>query len=76
MRTAFEGKGEVDDAAAEAAKVWFLYANEVIEKLSKGSKSFQGKLARAGDACAGKEWNGFSEERLNIWRDAGRGKSG
>jgi hypothetical protein len=52
-----------------AAEMWFLYAGEVIEKLSLEGKVFDGKLAREGSKFEGKGWRGFCEERLEVWRE-------
>ncbi|PVH86898.1 hypothetical protein DL98DRAFT_510361 [Cadophora sp. DSE1049] len=67
LRSAFEtSKG--DAAAVEAAKMWFLYAGEAIEQLSRDGKSFEGPIAKAGEKYPDMEWKGFSEERLAVWK--------
>ncbi|KAH7418302.1 hypothetical protein BKA64DRAFT_700832 [Cadophora sp. MPI-SDFR-AT-0126] len=67
LRSAFETSSG-DAAAVEAAKMWFLYAGEAIEQLSRDGKSFEGAIAREGEKYAGKGWKGFSEERLAVWK--------
>lgn len=67
MRSAFEGN-EPTDEAAEAAKVWFLYAGDVIERLSEEGKSFDGMIAKPGEKFREKAWRGFCVERLGVWR--------
>ncbi|KAK0129763.1 hypothetical protein ONS96_000318 [Cadophora gregata f. sp. sojae] len=67
MRSAFE-TGEANIAAVEAAKLWFLYAGDAIEQLSRDGKSFEGPIAKAGEKYADREWTGFSEERLTVWK--------
>jgi hypothetical protein len=67
MRTAFEGD-EIPESHVEAAKVWFLYAEETMERLSREEKTFDGKVAVGGDRFKDKEWRGFSAERLEVWR--------
>ncbi|KAH7360622.1 hypothetical protein BKA65DRAFT_473766 [Rhexocercosporidium sp. MPI-PUGE-AT-0058] len=69
MRSAFEGS-ESDDAAVGAAKMWFLYAGEFIEKLSREGKAFDGRIARGGENYGEKGWKGFCEERLEVWKAA------
>lgn len=69
LRSAFEG-AEMDPAHAEAGKVWFLYAKDIIEQLSQEEKSFEGKLAAPGSKYSEKEWVGFSPDRLGIWKAA------
>lgn len=67
MRSAYE-KNEADAAAVEAAKIWFVYAKEAMEKLSRNGKSFEGPIAKAGEKYADRDWKGFSEERLAVWK--------
>jgi len=67
MRSAYE-KNEADAAAVEAAKIWFVYAKEAMEKLSRDGKSFEGPIAKAGEKYADRDWKGFSEERLAVWK--------
>jgi hypothetical protein len=68
LRTALEGTNDAPDGNIEAAKAWFTYAKDPIEKLSKEGKNFDGKIARAGDKYKEKEWRGFNVERLETWR--------
>ena len=67
LRSAYE-KSETDAAAVEAAKIWFVYAEEAMEKLSHDEKSFEGPIAKAGEKYADREWKGFNEKRLAVWR--------
>jgi len=67
LRAAFEGT-ETQAAHVDAGKVWFLYAKDIIEKLSEEKKTFEGRLAAPGSKYSEKEWVGFSQERLNIWK--------
>ncbi|CZS93573.1 uncharacterized protein RCO7_09519 [Rhynchosporium graminicola] len=67
MRSAFEDE-TADAAAVEAAKMWFLYAGDVIERLSREGKSFDGPIAKGGQRFGGKAWRGFCEERLAVWK--------
>ncbi|KAL5326835.1 hypothetical protein ACEPPN_004524 [Leptodophora sp. 'Broadleaf-Isolate-01'] len=69
MRSAFEGN-ESNAAVVDAAKMWFLYAREFIEQSSREGKSFDGPIARAGVKYADKEWKGFCDERLDVWKAA------
>ena len=69
LRAAFEGT-ETDPALIDGGKVWFLYANEILDKLSQEKKTFEGRLAAPGSKYSGKEWVGFSPERLNLWKAA------
>lgn len=67
LRSAYE-QNETDATAVEAAKMWFLYAKEAMEKLSHDGKSFEGPIAKAGEKYADRDWKGFSEERLVVWK--------
>lgn len=69
LRAAFEGT-ETSAAHIDAGKVWFRYAQEVIEKMSREKKSFEGRLAAPGSKYKDKEWIGFGPERLHIWQAA------
>lgn len=70
MRDAFEGSSKRSRVNVEAARMWFLYATEVIERWSQEGKSFEGKVAMRGEGFKGKEWWGFSLERLGVWKAA------
>jgi hypothetical protein len=52
--------------------MWFLYAGETIERLSREKKVFDGKLAKEGPRFDGKDWRGFNTERLEIWKESMR----
>ncbi len=68
MRSAFEDN-EPTVATVEAAKVWFKYSEDTIERLSHEEKKFQGPVARGGDKYRENKWSGFSDERLTLWRE-------
>ncbi|CAG8954380.1 hypothetical protein HYFRA_00006006 [Hymenoscyphus fraxineus] len=73
LRSAFEDESGGSEADVDAAKLWFVYAKGLIEKLSKEGKSFDGnnnKIARGGDKYRDREWKGFNLERLEIWQNA------
>jgi hypothetical protein len=70
LRAALEGTDVAASRLFPAAKVWFLYASQRIEQLSKEGKKFDGKIASAGVKYKNKAWNGFNTERLNIWQSA------
>lgn len=70
MRSAFEGNESDNDAAVEAARMWFKYAADTIERLSHEGKTFEGPVAKGGEKYRDKKWTGFSDERLSLWRDA------
>ncbi|KAF2841074.1 hypothetical protein M501DRAFT_930869 [Patellaria atrata CBS 101060] len=53
--------------AVEEANVWFIYAAEVLWKLSKDEKTFDGRMARPGEGFKERDWTGFSVERWRIW---------
>jgi hypothetical protein len=57
-------------ADADAAKVWLVYAEDALKKLSSESKSFQGKVGAGGDKFTDKEWTGFNPQRLEVWQAA------
>jgi hypothetical protein len=67
LRAAFEEK-EFTQANIDAGKMWLLYAGEMIEKLSREEKVFDGRMAREGPKYEGKNWRGFNVERLEIWK--------
>lgn len=73
MRSAFEGITDVSPVDVDAAELWFVYAKDIIEKLSKEERGFDGnnsKIARGGDKYREKEWNGFNPQRLDVWQAA------
>jgi hypothetical protein len=70
LRTATEGANDSKLEHIEAAKVWFSYANESSESFSKEEKTFDGEMAKPGDKYKGKNWRGFTTERLRIWHTA------
>ncbi|TVY58089.1 hypothetical protein LSUE1_G009216 [Lachnellula suecica] len=70
MRSAFEGTNKGSPADEDAAKVWFIYAKDTIEKLSREEKTFDGKIAQGGDKYKDQEWRGFNSKRLDIWQAA------
>jgi hypothetical protein len=70
LRSACEGVGEAASADVDAARLWFVYARDVIETLSHGEKAFEGKIAVAGDKFVDRDWRGFNDQRLEIWRAA------
>ena len=63
-----EGMNDAQPKDLDAAKAWFSYANETLERLSKEEKTFDGKIARPGDKYKEREWRGFNAERLEIWK--------
>lgn len=69
MRSAFEDN-ETDDDVIDAARMWFKYSGETIERLSHEGKVFEGPVARGGDKYRDKKWIGFSDERLAVWQTA------
>jgi len=69
IRSAVE-EGDIEQDKIAAAEVWFVYAGERLENLSKENKVFDGKIAKPGSKYQEKEWKGFSEERYKIWKDA------
>jgi hypothetical protein len=60
---------EVDKTSLEAAAAWFAYAAPTLWALSEQGKEFQGKIAKQGQACQGKEWRGFNKERWAFWEE-------
>jgi hypothetical protein len=60
---------EVDKTSLEAAAAWFAYAAPTLWALSGEGKEFQGKIAKQGQACKGKEWRGFNKERWEFWEE-------
>ncbi|KFY83882.1 hypothetical protein V500_09811 [Pseudogymnoascus sp. VKM F-4518 (FW-2643)] len=69
LRSAFEAN-EPSSADADAAKVWFEYAGDVLTKLSSEGKSFPAKVGAGGSSYADKEWTGFNPQRLEVWQAA------
>jgi hypothetical protein len=67
LRAAFEDQ-EPTPANIDAGKMWFLYAGEMLEKLSREEKGFDGRMGREGSRYEGKNWKGFNAERLGIWK--------
>lgn len=49
--------------------MWFVYAAPAIWDLCKQEKSYEGKVARAGDRYAASEWTGYSIGRWHSWKD-------
>jgi hypothetical protein len=70
LRAASEEINDAQPEGLDAAKAWFSYANETLERLSKEEKEFDGKIGRPGDKYKEKEWRGFNGERLEIWKIA------
>ncbi|TVY21112.1 hypothetical protein LARI1_G001961 [Lachnellula arida] len=75
LRTAFEGTEGPSSTDADAAKVWFLYAKDIIERLSWEEKTFHGKKAKGGEKYKDEEWRGFNPQRLEVWEAALRSLS-
>ncbi|EPE33956.1 hypothetical protein GLAREA_06969 [Glarea lozoyensis ATCC 20868] len=71
LRSAFENE-ESKEVDRRAGEMWFLYAGEVIERLSREGKVFDGKIAREGGEFEGKGWRGFNRERLEVWKEGVR----
>lgn len=55
------------NVAIEAAAVWFVYASSSIYQMCLASKTFDGKVAKAGSLCKDREWRGFSQSRWASW---------
>jgi hypothetical protein len=70
LRSAFESTNDVPAAEKDAAKVWFLYAEDTIDRLSREEKTFDGKIAKAGDKFKDRDWRGFNAQRMEIWQAA------
>ncbi|TVY92557.1 hypothetical protein LAWI1_G001620 [Lachnellula willkommii] len=75
LRSAFEGTEGPSSTDVDAAKVWFLYAKDMIERLSREEKTFDGKKAKGGEKYKDKEWRGFNPQRLEVWEAALRSLS-
>lgn len=69
LRPAFE-ETEPKPSDIDAAKMWFLYAEDIIEDLSRQERQFDGRMARPGGKYEYKGWVGFNPERLKIWQTA------
>jgi hypothetical protein len=69
LRAALEDKDDVPAATVYAAAMWILYAGEVLRKQSKDKRSFEGKVAQAGNKYPNKEWNGFEMDRWRSWNN-------
>ncbi|KAI5198475.1 hypothetical protein E4T39_06761 [Aureobasidium subglaciale] len=67
LRAALEDKDDVPEATVRAAAMWILYAGEVLRKQSKDQRSYEGKVAQAGNKYPNKEWNGFEMDRWRSW---------
>jgi hypothetical protein len=70
LRSAFEGTDKASPADEDTAKVWLTYAKDIIVRLSREEKTFDGKMARGGDKYKDKDWRGFNTQRLEIWQAA------
>lgn len=70
LRLTLEETEDVEIKDLSSARVWFLYAKDVLEKLSKDLKTFDGNMAKPGYKFKEKDWRGFTLERLEIWRAA------
>lgn len=53
----------------EASCMWFVYAAQTLIRFCNDNKSFDGKIAKAGDGYQDKNWNGFSVERWALWKE-------
>ena len=69
LRAALEDKDDVPDATVYAAAMWILYAGEVLRKQSKDKRSYEGKVAQAGNKYPNKEWTGFEIDRWMTWKN-------
>ncbi|KAH0322126.1 hypothetical protein KCU71_g3609, partial [Aureobasidium melanogenum] len=69
LRAALEDKDDVPDATVRAAAMWILYAGEVLRKQSKDKRSYEGKVAQAGNKYPNKEWTGFEMDRWRSWNN-------
>ncbi|TIA45885.1 hypothetical protein D6C79_05380 [Aureobasidium pullulans] len=69
LRAALEDKDDVPEATVAAASMWILYAGEVLRKQSKEQRSYEGKVAQAGNKYPNKEWNGFEMDRWRSWNN-------
>ncbi|KFY23019.1 hypothetical protein V493_06157 [Pseudogymnoascus sp. VKM F-4281 (FW-2241)] len=70
LKSAFEGTNEGSPADADAAKLWFMYAEDVLTNMSNEGKSFPNKLGAGGTNFADKDWTGFNTERIEVWKSA------
>jgi len=61
---------ETHASRVDAGKVWFMYAKDIMERLSQEKKTFEGRLAAPGSKYSEKEWVGFNPERLEVWKVA------
>ncbi|KAH0291413.1 hypothetical protein M436DRAFT_40494 [Aureobasidium namibiae CBS 147.97] len=69
LRAALEDKDDVPEATVYAAAMWILYAGEVLRKQSKDKRSYEGKVAQAGNKYPNKEWTGFEIDRWMTWKN-------
>lgn len=51
--------------------MWLIYCAPTLlrESVSDGGRSFDGKLARAGDGYKDKDWNGFNTDRWVLRKE-------
>jgi hypothetical protein len=67
LRAALEDKDDVPEATVAAAAMWILYAGEVLRRQSKDQRTYDAKVARAGNKYPNKEWSGFEMDRWRSW---------
>ncbi|KAF3932842.1 hypothetical protein ABW19_dt0209380 [Dactylella cylindrospora] len=63
----------VAEVNVKAAAVWVIYAGEVMWRLAKEGREYEGRVARGGARFAEKGWKGYSVERWEVWEGELRG---
>lgn len=57
------------DIDVQASCVWFTYAAQALLRLSNAGKTFDGKVAKAGDGYPDQDWNGLCTDRWILWKE-------
>jgi hypothetical protein len=68
LRETLEGEKELLQYQIETARVWLNVAGSQIQKWSDEGAEWPDEVATPGVAFSGKDWKGYNEERLKIWK--------